>query len=142
LKVTKFKPPTDNARPRRVAHAPDGSVWICEWGTGMLARFDPKTETFKEYKVPAGGPPSGPGPYPINFDKEGNVWYGAEYTDSIVRLNPKTGEVVDYPTPYAENYSKEFFMDAEGRNWYGTIANNRVGYFTIAPSIGQKSSSK
>jgi hypothetical protein len=27
---------------------------------------------------------------------------------------------------------KEFFLDAQGRMWYGSPANNKVGYFVPA----------
>jgi hypothetical protein len=29
---------------------------------------------------------------------------------------------------------RDFFQDAEGRTWFGSQANNRVGYFYLAGS--------
>ena len=49
----------------------------------------------------------------------------------IGRLDPVSGRVVEFPLPYAENTMREFFIDSKGRMWYGTPANNRVGYFYL-----------
>jgi len=51
----------------------------------------------------------------------------------VGRLNPRTGEVIEYPFPYSENSMREFHLDAEGRMWFGTPPNNKVGYFVLAP---------
>ena len=129
LKVTKYTPPTPNARPRRIQIDTDGSVVFAEFGSGKIARFDPKTETFKEYPLP--GP--APTPYALGIDRSGNIWYSSEATDIVGRLNPRTGEVIEYPFPYSENSMREFHLDAEGRMWFGTPPNNKVGYFVLAP---------
>ena len=49
----------------------------------------------------------------------------------IGRLEPTSGKIIEYPLPYSENTMREFFKDHQGRMWYGTPANNRVGYFTL-----------
>jgi streptogramin lyase len=49
--------------------------------------------------------------------------------DVIGRLNPKTGKVTEFPYAHPENMMKEFFLDAQGRMWYGSAPNNEVGYF-------------
>ena len=52
LQVTKYVIPTANARPRRIQVDTDGMVWFAEFDAGKIGRFDPKTETFKEYQLP------------------------------------------------------------------------------------------
>ena len=91
-------------------------------------RFDPKTETFKEYPLP--GP--NPTPYALGIDRDSNIWYSSHELDVVGRLNPKTGEITEYPSPYPESYFKEFFLDSQGRMWFGSPPNNKVGYFTLA----------
>ncbi len=49
--------------------------------------------------------------------------------DVIGRLDPATGNVVEYPIPRAENTMREFFLDEQGRMWFGSPANDRVGIF-------------
>jgi streptogramin lyase len=60
------------------------------------------------------------------------VWYSSEYMDVIGRLDPNTGKVVEYPYPRAENSMRDFFMDAQGRMWFGSPVNDKVGYFYVA----------
>jgi streptogramin lyase len=60
------------------------------------------------------------------------VWYSSEDLDVIGALDPKTGKVTEYPIPFAENTMREFFMDEQGRMWWGSPANNTVGYFYLA----------
>ena len=49
--------------------------------------------------------------------------------DVIGQLNPDSGEVIEYPFPYAENGIRDFFPDKEGRMWWGSQPNDRIGYF-------------
>jgi streptogramin lyase len=60
------------------------------------------------------------------------VWYSSEHLDIIGSLDPKSGHVTEYPFPQAENTMREFYLDAQGRMWFGTPANNKVGYFYLA----------
>jgi streptogramin lyase len=56
--------------------------------------------------------------------------------DNLGRFDPKTGKVVEYPFPHFETCAREFFRDSEGRMWYGTNPNNRVGYFYLTSKNG------
>jgi len=96
--------------------------------SGKAARFDPKTETFKEFQL--GG--ARPSPYAFGFTSDGKVWYGSYYMDEVGSLDPKTGKIVEYPFPHSENTLREFFPDDKGRLWYGSPSNDRVGYFYLA----------
>jgi streptogramin lyase len=51
--------------------------------------------------------------------------------DVLGCFNPKTGKIVEYPFPHSENTIREFFLDTDGRLWYGTPSNNKVGYFYL-----------
>jgi streptogramin lyase len=52
--------------------------------------------------------------------------------DVVGRLDPATAKVTEYPYPRAENSMRDFFMDAQGRMWFGSPANDKVGYFYVA----------
>jgi len=58
--------------------------------------------------------------------------------DTVGRLDPNTGQVIEFPYPYSENMMKEFFLDSQGRMWYGSPPNNRVGYFTYQSGSGTR----
>jgi virginiamycin B lyase len=122
-----WSPPT-KGEPRRIEVGPDGSIWLGEYFSGKVARFDPRTETFKEFQLP-GGEPS---PYALGVDENNKVWYASYYMDEMGCLDPNTGKVIEYPFPHSENSMREFFLDGHGRMWYGSPSNDRVGYFYLA----------
>ena len=132
-KVTQWSPPT-NGTPQRLAIDSDGIVWFGERTGHKIGRFDPKTETFKEFPLP--GPSASP--YALTVDKRG-VWYASTDQDLIGRLDPNTGKVTEYPFPHSEAMLREFFIDAQGRIWFATPTNNRVGYFYLADSSARAS---
>jgi virginiamycin B lyase len=130
-KVTKFTPPnTDdklNGAPRRVKVDSQGYVWCADYFGGNLTRFDPKTETFKIFKIP--GPT--PTPYGMGVDHNDNIWYTSFYTDVSGRLDPKTGKFTEYPSPYGERSTRDLVEDSKGRIWYGAQDMFRVGYMRL-----------
>ncbi len=86
-------------------------VWFCEYEAGKIGRFDPKTETFKEYALPGGRPT----PYALVVDKNtGHIWFSSMEMDTISELDPATGKITLYPFLFPENGMRDFFQDAEG----------------------------
>ena len=122
--LSKFQPPT-KGKPQRLELDPYGNVWFSERQGNKIGRFDPRTETFKEYALP--GPEASP--YAIGIDKNRMVWYSSHEQDTMNRPNPESGEVTEYPYPHSEISMREFFRDKKGRMWYASSANNKVGYF-------------
>ena len=126
-KVTKYTPPNADGQAgacRRVHVDSQDKIWCGDYLGGNLLRFDPKTETFKVYKIP--GPT--PTPYAIGIDNNDNIWYVSFYTDVTGRLDPKTGKFTEYPSPYAERSSRDLWTDSDGRIWFGAQNIFRVGY--------------
>jgi sugar lactone lactonase YvrE/cytochrome c5 len=127
LKVTKYIPPTRD-RPRRIQIADDGMIWFCIYESAKIVRFDPSTETFKEFALPS--PKTKP--YALAVAPDRSIWYSSEWRDVMGKLDPETGKVTEYPMPYTDNGMRDFFLDKDGRIWFGTPPNNRVGYFYLA----------
>jgi virginiamycin B lyase len=126
-----------SAGPRRITSDSQGMIWFGEWFAGQIGRFDPKTESFKEFSLPDPDPT----PYGIGVDRSGYVWYSSYDDDILGRLDPKTGEVVQYPFPYSFDGIRELIPDSEGRMWFGSPFNNKIGYF-IPPDEGVKALSE
>jgi virginiamycin B lyase len=122
--LSKFYPPT-KGKPQRLEVDSDGIVWFSERRGGKIGRFDPRTESFKEFPLP--GPE--PSPYAIGIDRNHMIWYSSHEQDTLGRLDPATGEVIEYPYPHSEISMREFFLDSKGRMWYASSVNNKVGYF-------------
>ena len=62
---------------------------------------------------------------------DGIVFGDTLYLAGRIGIDPKTGKVIEYPFPHAELAIREFFRDSQGRMWYGTAPNNKVGYFYL-----------
>jgi virginiamycin B lyase len=133
--LSKFSPPT-KGKPQRLEVDSDGVVWFTERQGNKIGRFDPKTETFKEFPLP--GPEASP--YAIGIDRDHMIWYSSHEQDTLGRLDPKTGEVTEYPYPHSEISMREFFVDSKGRMWYASSVNNKIGYFYFndAPDAAAK----
>jgi virginiamycin B lyase len=134
MKVKQWTPPTPNTYQRRIALDSDGIVWFGEFRAGKIGRFDPKTEKFREYDVPGGADAF---PYALAVAPDHSIWYSSYYLDVIGRLDPKTGKIVEYPFPHSENTMREFFPQPDGKIWYGSPSNNKVGYFYLTSAPAQ-----
>jgi virginiamycin B lyase len=94
LQVTWYTPPTLHSRMRRLEIDDQDRLTIAEYRANKVAVFDPKTEQFTEYNLPAYT-----FPYRAQFDKNGDLWASTMSTDRVVRLNPKTNETVEFLMP-------------------------------------------
>ena len=129
--IKEWMVPTPGSRPHDPMFAPDGTVWYSGQMANVLGHFDPKTETFKEYKLP---PKSGP--HGLTPDKEGNIWYTANFAAYVGKLDPKTGEVVKYPMPDPKARDPHTPLFAPNGNLYFTLQGaNMVG--RVNPKTGE-----
>src|SRR2546426_5319282 len=85
------------AQPRRMAVAPDGSLWVTLYGSGKLVRVDPASQkVVKEYTLPAGGRG---GPYAVTIDGAGGGWGKGIQNGTRRRPDPKTDALRGLPPP-------------------------------------------
>jgi virginiamycin B lyase len=111
--------------PRRMATAPDGSIWVTLYGKGTLLRVDRVAEkVVKEYPLPAG--PAG-GSYAVTVDGAGMVWANEFSADTVVRLDSKTNQIRVFKLPSTDVGIRKMVVDAEGRLWYMGSHNGRLG---------------
>jgi virginiamycin B lyase len=111
--------------PRRIATAPDGTLWVTLYGNGKLLHFDPTAgRPIKEYPLP-GGPQSGP--YAVTVDGAGVVWVNEINTDTVVRLEPASDKMRVVKLPSHNVGIRKMIVDASGRLWYMGSHNGRLG---------------
>ncbi|MGH8706171.1 MAG: virginiamycin B lyase family protein [Burkholderiales bacterium] len=112
-------------RPRRIAAAPDGTLWVTYYGNGMLAKVDPAAmKVVKEYPMPAG--PRG-GPYAVAVDGAGRVWANEIDTDTVALFDPKSEKFRVFQLPSSGVGIRKAIVDAEGRYWYMGSHNGKLG---------------
>jgi len=101
--------------PRRLHVASDGMVWVPSYGSGVIGRFDPKTEDWKIFEMPNG---ENRIPYALNIHpKTGDIWITGTGSDTLIRLDPKTGHFTDYQMPSRVTFTREIEFDDHGNIW-------------------------
>ncbi|MGB0581737.1 MAG: virginiamycin B lyase family protein [Limisphaerales bacterium] len=108
--------------PRRLHVAPDGIVWVPGFGSGVLGKFDPKTEKWTTYALPD---MENQIPYALNIDPKGFVWVCGTGNDTINRFDPKTEELVEIRLPMRVSYTREIEFDEDGNVWTSTSGPSR-----------------
>lgn len=122
--VTEVAVPT-GSRPRRMAAAPDGSIWVTYYGANKLAQLDPGSgKIVKEVSLPAG---SRGGAYAVTVDGGGIVWANEINTDTVVRFDPKSGQMKVVELPSKKVGIRKMIVDANGKLWYMGSHNGRLG---------------
>jgi virginiamycin B lyase len=111
--------------PRRIATAPDGTLWVTLYGNGKLLHFDAVAgKPIREYPLPAG---TQGGPYAVSVDGAGLVWVNEINTDTVVRLDPASGKMRVVELPSRNVGIRKMIVDARGRLWYMGSHNGRLG---------------
>jgi len=89
MTIHEYTLPNAGARPRRLALAPDGSIFYTDYARGYLGHFDPAAgKLLKEWPSPGG---SGSEPYGIAAT-DGTVWYSESGVtpNTLVKFDPKS----------------------------------------------------
>ena len=93
---------------------------------GKVARFDPGTQTFREYDAPGG--PRGQ-PYTIEVDSTGHVWFSQfdPTANDLVELDPATGKMTSYKIPGGPALVRKLSVDAHNTVWYANNGQGKIG---------------
>jgi virginiamycin B lyase len=113
------------SKPRRMAVAPDGSLWVTAYGHGKLLKVDTqRLQVVKDYPLPAG---DDGGPYAVTVDGTGRVWVNEIHTDTVALFDPATERFRVIPLPSKNVGIRKAIVDAQGRYWYMGSHNGRLG---------------
>lgn len=111
------------ARPRRIATAPDGMLWVTLYGRGHLAKIDPvEMKIVKSYALPGGNA----GAYAVNVDGSGMVWVNEIRLDTVVRFDPVSETMQTIRLPSTNTGIRQLTVDG-GRIWYTGSHNGKLG---------------
>ena len=94
-KATVLERPTPQQGARRVWSDSTGRIWVSEWNAGQLAVFDPKSEEWREWRLPGPNPQA----YAVYVDDQDQVWVSDFGANVLVRFNPTTETFTSYPLP-------------------------------------------
>lgn len=102
--------------PRRPRFDANGIFWIPAFDEGGLMRFDPKTEIFETFRIPAVAEGEYETPYALNVDhRTGQVWMAANNSDRVLRFDPETRTFFSYPSPTRVTVLRDFAFTDDGQ---------------------------
>jgi virginiamycin B lyase len=120
-KVSEWPVPTPRFA-RDPAVAPDGSIYIAVMSGNKVARFDPKTQTFKEWDLSPGHHPHG-----LLVDQQGMVWTTGNGNGTIGRLDPASGRTTEFKTPSGGGGPHTLIItDDQSTIWFTMQSGNKV----------------
>ena len=93
--ITVLEPPPPDQGARRVWADSSGRIWVSEWNAGQAAVFDPKTNTWREWRLPGSNPQA----YAVYVDETDRVWLTDFGGNALVRFDPKTETFDSFPLP-------------------------------------------
>jgi virginiamycin B lyase len=82
--ATVIEPPTKDQGARRVWSDSTGRIWVSEWNSGNVSRYDPRTGGWKAWKLPGDKPRA----YAVYVDDKDIVWLSEWTANAIVRFDP------------------------------------------------------
>lgn len=107
-------------RPRQLAVAPDGSIWIST-ETRSLIRFLPDSNVAYFHDLPSGSVS-----VDVAVDPVGNVWFTEGWKDKIGVLDPATGDVVEWKLA-GGSQPYDLVLAPDGSIWFTERNGDRIG---------------
>lgn len=119
--VTVVDTPTPGGGARRVWSDSAGTLWVTEWFAGMLAAYDPRTETWREWRLPG----QNPQPYAAYVDETDAVWVSDFGANTLLRFDPATEEWTSLPLDSSPANVRQL-LGRPGEVWGAESAADRV----------------
>ena len=82
--TTVIEPPTKRQGARRVWSDSQGNLWVAEWNSGNLSRFEPKTGKWSAWAAPGNQPHV----YAVYVDDTDKVWVSEWSAQAMLRFDP------------------------------------------------------
>ena len=84
--TTVIEPPTKRQGARRVWSDSKGNLWVAEWNSGNLSRYEPKTGKWSAWVAPGDQPHV----YAVYVDDTDKVWVSEWSAQAMLRFDPTT----------------------------------------------------
>ena len=101
----------------------NGRVWTS--GGPVISMFDPKTNNFKHYDVPA--------TYANTVGRNGDQWFTSFRADGVIARISRDGVLTKFQPPTAGK-PQRLDLDADGNVWFSERQGNKIG--KLDPSTG------
>jgi virginiamycin B lyase len=84
--ATVIEPPTRRQGARRVWSDSKGNIWVAEWNSGNLSRYEPASGRWKSWPAPGDDPHV----YAVYVDETDKVWASEWSAQAMLRFDPAT----------------------------------------------------
>jgi virginiamycin B lyase len=121
---TVIEPPTKDQGARRVWSDSKGRIWVSEWNSGNVSVYDPKTKTWKTWRLPGDAPHT----YAVYVDDHDVVWLSDWGANAIVRFEPTTEKFDAFPSDKRGANVRQM-LGRPGEVWAPESGNDRLVVF-------------
>jgi virginiamycin B lyase len=84
--TTVIEPPTRRQGARRVWSDSKGDIWVSEWNSGNLSRYEPATGKWSAWRAPGDDPHV----YAVYVDETDKIWVSEWSAQAMLRFDPAT----------------------------------------------------
>jgi virginiamycin B lyase len=119
--ATVIEPPTKDQGARRVWSDSKGRIWVSEWSSGNVSRYDPKGREWKTWKLPGDRPRT----YSVYVDDQDKVWLAEWSANAVVRFDPETENFQVFPSDKRGANVRQM-LGRPGEVWAPESGTNRL----------------
>lgn len=119
--ATVLEPPTPDQGARRVWADSQGSVWVSEWNSGNLSRYEPDTGEWTTWPLPGDDSSA----YAVYVDEADIVWVSDFGDNTMVRFDPDAEQFDVYPLPHDPGEVRQI-LGRPGEIWGGESAADHL----------------
>jgi virginiamycin B lyase len=127
-KATVIEPPTKEQGARRVWSDSKGRIWMSEWNSGNLSRYDPATKGWRTWKLPG----ESPHVYAVYVDDKDIVWVSEWTANAIVRFDPATEKFQAFPSDKSDANVRQL-LGRPGEVWAPESGVDRLVVYRTRP---------
>lgn len=118
--ATVIEPPTARQGARRLVADAQGRIWVSYWNTGQVARYDPASGAWHEWKLPGSAHA-----YAIWADDRGQIWLSDWSANALVRFDPVSERFTSFGSSRAGASIRQLAGRA-GEVWGAESGNDRL----------------
>jgi virginiamycin B lyase len=126
-----IEPPTSRQGARRVWSDSMGRLWISEWLSGQVSRYDPARKQWKAWK-----PSERAQMYSVYVDERDQVWLTEWSSNAILRFDPETEKFEHFPSD-RPNAQVRQMLGRPGEAWGAESGTDRLVVISTNPAVRQ-----
>jgi virginiamycin B lyase len=120
-KASVIQPPTKGQGARRVWSDSKGQIWVSEWSSGNLSMYNPKDQSWKQWKPSVNNPHI----YAVWVDDKDKVWITEWTSNAIMRFDPAAAKFESFPSN-RDNATVRQILGRAGEAWGAESGNDRL----------------